>query len=366
MRPIVILLSVIFGTITSCKELYDPKIDIVETPLVVDGLITDLAKPYSIKLTKALPFNNSSTDNYTKEYTGVSEAKVTVSDDAGNTYNFTESDTEGVYKSNPAEFVGVPGRYYTLHIRTIDNIEYQSAPQLLLPNDFKVDVSAEFGTRDQLVLDSWGAYNKETVQGTNIFFDIENNEDTLIRFRFDHRITTQWVIPTIPQPTHGWDTWPNADLINMTDNYTTSTNNIVKKNVCFVPTNNNKVIITKEWVGPPGTDKIMFDKFVERFVIRIIQYRLNNETFLYYKNISTILSANGNIFDPIPWQVKGNMKCISDNTVGVLGYFEASSARYSYYALKPFSKILKYVKSYEPPTDYGILGEIVPDWWVSD
>jgi len=365
MRPIVILLAVIFGTIASCKELYDPKIDIVETPLVVDGIITDQAKPYLIKLTKALPFNNSNVSKYVNEYIGISKAKVTVSDNAGNIYNFTESDTVGVYRSDPAEFIGVPGRSYTLSIKTIDNKEYHSAPQLMLPNDFKIEVSAEYGTHDQLVEDGTGAYNKETVHGTNIFFDIENNEDTLIRFRFDHRIITQWVIPTSPSPTYGWDTWPNTDLINITDNYSTSTNNIVKHNVCFVPTNDNKVIITKVWVGPPGSDKVMMDKFVDKFVIRIIQYRLNDETYLYYKNISTILSANGSIFDPIPWQVKGNVKCISDNTVGVLGYFEASSARYSYYALNPFSKILKYVKSYEPPTDFGIPPN-TPDWWVHD
>ena len=361
MRLKIILLAIILGTITSCKELYDPKINIIETPLVVDGLITDQAKSYSIKLTKALPYNN----NNVIDYTGVSKATVTVSDDAGNTYNFTESDSVGVYKSNPAEFIGVPGRYYTLHIRTIDNIEYQSAAQLMLPNDFKVDVSAEFGTRDQLVVDGWGAYNKETIHGTNIFFDIENNEDTLIRFRFDHRIITQWAIATKP-PTYGWDKLPNTDLINMTDNYSTSTNNIEKHVVCFVPTNDLKVIVTKVWMGADGTDKIMMDKFVDKFVIRIIQYRLNNETYLYYKNISTILAANGSIFDPIPWQVQGNVKCISDNSFGVLGFFEASSARYSYYALHSFSKILKYVKSYEPPTEFGILGTIVPDWWVSD
>jgi len=359
MRSTVILLVVIVGTITSCKKLYDPKINIVETPLVVDGLITDQAKPYLIKLTKALPFNNNNNSKYTNEYTGISKAKVTVSDDAGCTYNFTESDTGGVYVSDPAEFVGVPGRSYMLSIKTIDNKEYRSAPQLMLPNDFKVEVSAEYGTHNQLVEDGTGAYRIETIHGTNIFFDIENNEDTVIRFRFDHRITIQWVIPLVP-PIIGWDIWPNTDLINITDNYSTSTNNIVKNNVCFVPTTETNIIGTKAWLH--GT---MVDKFVDKFVIRIIQYRLNNQTYQYYKNINTILAANGSIFDPIPSQVKGNMKCISDNTAGVLGFFETSSARYSYYAFNPFSKILRYVKSYEPPTDSGTPNDF-PDWWVHD
>jgi len=351
MRRMIILSVIIFETITSCKELYDPKIDIIETPLVIDGLITDQANPYSIKLTKALPFNNNNVSEYATEYTGVSKAKVTVSDDCGHTYHFTEIDTGGVYMSDPAEFIGVPGRSYMLSIKTIDNKEYRSAPQLLLPNNFNVKVSAEFGTRDQLVKDGSGAYNKETVQGTNIFFDIENNEDTTIRFRFEQKIYKEYV--EIPLGiVICWGIVQQKDLINITDSLT-SNKNIEKHIVCFLPNIKPEVWVEK------GID---YSRVVTALIPKITQFRLNPETYQFYKNCNTLLAANGKIFDPMAFQVNGNMKCISDNTVEVLGFFEASSARISYYALYNGSKIIHYRNGYAP-YDSGCIGMPAPDWW---
>lgn len=336
--------------ITACKELFSPELEITQGPLVVEGLITDNAKPYSIKLSRAIRYD-SNNDN---ELASVSKATITVFDNLGYTYRFKESNN-GVYWSDPSEFVGVPGRYYTLQIKTADDLEYQSSPQLLLPNDFNVKVSADYGTKYQLVDDGTGTLIKKNVNGTIIFYDIENNEDTLIRFKFDYRLITEWIIPTQP-PILGWDTWPNKDIINLTDNYGTSTNNIEKHNVCFVPTSD---VGTTVWVA-----NVKMPKWVHKFVPRIIQYRLNNDAHQYYKDVNNILAATGKVFDPIASQVKGNMKCLSDNTLEVLGFFEVSSARTSYYVLNPWSKILNTVESFEPPYEFGSNLPTYPDWWI--
>jgi len=351
MRRMIILSVIIFGTITSCKELYDPKIDIVETPLVVDGLITDQANPYSIKLTKSLPFNNTNVSEYATEYTGVSKAKITVSDDCGHTYNFTEIDTGGVYMSDPAEFIGVPGRSYSLSIKTIDNKEYRSAPQLLLPNNFNVKVFSEFGTRDQLVVDGWGGYNKETVQGTNLLFDIENTEDTLIRFRFEHKIYKETI--QSPDDFNCWSILQQKDLINITDN-PTSNKNIEKHIVCFLPK-----IKVEEWVE----NEIDHIRVVTWLIPKITQYRLNPETYQFYKNCNIILAASGKVFDPMAFQVKGNITCISDDNLQALGFFEASSVRVSYYALRNGSKNIRFLNGYAPYDD-GCVSFPFPDWWL--
>jgi len=351
MRRMIILSVIIFETITSCKELYDPKIDTVGTHLVVDGLITDEAKPYSIKLTKALPFNNNNVSAYTIEYTGVSKAKVTVSDDCGHTYNYAEIDTGGVYMSDPAEFVGVPGRSYTLSIKTIENKEYRSAPQLLLPNNFNVKVSADFGSRDQLVEDGSGTYNKTTMDGVNILYDIENIDT--IRFRFGHKTYKQYM-ETGKTTKMCWGLLPDNDLANIIDTYSTSAKNIEKHNVCFIPNAKNTSIIHE------GSDYVII---ITKLITKVTQYRLNDETYQFYKNVNSVLAATNKIFDPITLQVKGNVKCISDNTVEVFGFFEASSAVVSYYALNPGSKELQFIKSYEPPYDYGC-PTIPPDFWV--
>jgi len=337
MKSIVILFAVIFGTCISCKELFDPKLEVANSPLVVDGLITNQAKPYYIKLNQSLPFDNNSVNI---EYAGVSKATVSVYDNLGYVYYFKESDKNGVYMSDPSEFIGVPGRYYTLRIKIVDDIEYQSSPQLLLPNDFKVQASADYGTSDQSVDDGTGTFTRKTIPGTNIFFTIENNEDSVIRFRFEHKIFVEYGHPSPPCPSA--EPLPDNNLINITSNYSTSTNNIEMNNVCFVPTYD---VAKNKKCG-----------YVFKFVTKIIQYRLNNETYQYYKNINTILAATGKIFDPISSQVNGNVKCISNEKSKVLGFFEASSARYSYYALYSFSKRLEDVTKDSPPdNDPGYL-----------
>lgn len=353
MRPVIILLAIILVAITSCRELYDPKIDTVGAPLVVDGLITDEAKSYSVKLSNPLPFENNSDNNVdTKEYTGVSGAQVTVSDDCGNSYNFIEINGDGVYKSDPSKFVGVPGRSYTLVIKTTDNKEYRSAPQLLLPNDFNSKVEADFGSQDQLVDDGTGTLHKTIVGGTSILYTIENNEDTTIKFRFSHKTYKQYTESGLIT-NRCWGLSPDNDLVNIIDSYSSSTNNIVKHNVCFIPNAKDGSIIIA------GADYVII---TNKFITKVIQYRLNDEAYQFYKDVNTLLASTNKIFDPVTLKVKGNMKCISGNSE-VLGFFEASSARVNYYALTPGSKELQFVKSYEPPFDYGC-PESPPDFWV--
>ena len=348
MYRLIFFIACILLISTSCKELYTPEIENGKMPLVVDGCITDEAKPYSIKLSKALPYdNNYNTNEYNNinEYKSVSNAMVTVSDDCGHTYKFTEFDYNGVYMSDPSEFVGVPGRSYTLFIKTADNQEYRSAPQLLLPNDFNVKVDAEFGTKDELVDDGSGTFYKKNVDGVNLLYTIKNNEDTFIRFRFDHKLYAEYVEGKV----QCWAKLLNSDNINITYNYGTSTNDIEKHNVCFMP--HIKFDIAS------GDTKVVF-----KLITKIIQYRLNSDTYQFYKNNYTILAATGKIFDPISSKVKGNVTCISDNSEA-LGFFEASSARIGYYAISNGSNKLEYIKSYEPPYDFGC-PKGPPDFWV--
>lgn len=336
---------------TACKEFFVPEIEKDQAPLVVDGLITDAAEPYSIRLSKAASYDNS--ESYDYRYTAVRGVNITVSDDCGHTYHFAEQDTAGLYTSSPSEFIGVPGRSYTLQIRTADNIEYRSAPQLLLPNNFNVTVESGFGTQDQLIDNGNGAIYKETMRGTNLFYTIENNEDTLIRFRF-----TQKIIKVITYTPYGGWCWGIAqqnNLINITDDQLSSNKSIEKHIACFVP-----------YIKPVGWVKDGMDHWtiVTLLVPKISQYRLNAETYQYYKNCNKILSASGKIFDPIASQVKGNITCVSDKNKEVLGFFEASSVSVKYYALNNGSKEIKCYPDHFAPSDDGCVGREWPEWWI--
>lgn len=96
--------------------------------LVVEGLITDQAGPYTVKLSKTRPLGTRS------EVKRVRGSFVTISDDLGNRYKFSETVT-GIYVSDQAEFRGMTGRSYTLHINAniaINNHKYESYPMEMM------------------------------------------------------------------------------------------------------------------------------------------------------------------------------------------------------------------------------------------
>jgi hypothetical protein len=343
----------------SCKDPFNPELDTVNSPLVVEGLITNEAKPYEVKLYRALQYNSI------KNKTNVTKAKVKVIDDLGHTYGFVEKET-GVYRSNPAEFVGQAGRTYTLTIETNDT-KFKSKPQKLLPNDFNVTTYAEFGSKDVLSTDAYGSSYKETVQGVNLLADIENNLDSLPRFRFEHKSYREYTysIQVSMMKTdlyYGWNAILDNDLVNITDDkYQTTSKNIEKHTVCFLPTVYDVQVEYLDSTNQPVT----ISAYVLQQVTKVTRYRINNETFQFYKDINRLLAAEGKMFDPIAFQVNGNIQCISNPQIPVLGFFEASSVDISYYAIKPGKKVVVKVKSFEPPSPSGyVIIPPFPDFWV--
>lgn len=334
-----LLLAFITGLCASCKLLYDPELETSTALLVVEGTITDEVQPYFIRLTTATLYSNDE-----RYYPRVKSAKVTVSDGCGHTYKFKEI-SDGVYSSNPTEFVGVPGRTYTLSLETSDKKVFCSDPQLLLPNDFNVRAYIEFGTKEQLVDDGWNPPYKETVKVANLLYDIENNTDTLPRFRFVSKRYNE-TITCLPQTItcyYCWELLADTDPINITEEeYQTSAKNIEKQYIYAFPTSSNAY----------------------KNVVRIKQYRLNNETYQYYQNAKALLAAQGKMFDPIPFQLKGNVRCTSDYQNRVAGFFQASSVRTAYYALTPGIYKLLFVSSFEPTSGQGCSSPLPPNFWI--
>jgi len=353
MRLYIILLIFTIGISTSCKDLFNPEEDTVNLPLVVEGLITDEATSYTVKLFTATKFSSN------EDYSNVTNAMVTVSDDCGNTYKFTET-TSGIYVSNPAEFVGQPGRTYTLSVSS-DNYTFNSDPQLLFPNDFDVKTYAEFGSQNQLVDNGSDNPYVETVQGVNLLVDVNNNSDTLPRFRFVHTTYNEYkyyvqISPSIIYGFYCWKYLSDNDLFNLTTgDLQTSTKNIERHAICFIPKIEE---VTAYFNGSA------IPAYVIKQISKVSQYRINNETYQYYKDANSIMAAQGKLFDPIAFQLKGNMKCISNLKKEVLGFFEASSVRTGYYAIKPGSKDVSKIMSFEPPSLTGCASAL-PDFWVN-
>ena len=366
---IIFIIFIIFS-FYACQEQFDPKVNSSKVALVVEGLLTDEAIPYYVKLSIALQYDKANSNPT------VGNAKVSISDDCGDIYELQESDS-GVYSTNPAEFVGKPGNSYSLHVETSDGNVYESSPQLLLPNDFDVKSYAEYSSQDNLVDDGLGNFRKVTTTGVDLLADIKNNSDTVPHFRFQPIIYSEYtytypISRLLAYKYFCWDINLHYDLVNITDEkYQTSSKDIQKHIVSFIPDVHDLFI---DYIDSVYKRHSIINAQVVNRIIKVSRYRINNETYQFYKNVNSILSAQGKIYDPVALQLQGNMKCITDPQKLVLGFFEASSVRSNIYYIEPLENIVHQIQSYNPSPPTGCIGVIMiveppttplpPDFWV--
>lgn len=116
-----ILCLVVVASLTACEEELDVTLGKSTPQLTVEGWLSNQLTTQTIRLTVSQDyFNNTAA-------TGASGATVRVTDNLGNTYNFTESTTSaGDYTSN---FQGAIGSTYSLYVQ-YQNEEYQSTTTL--------------------------------------------------------------------------------------------------------------------------------------------------------------------------------------------------------------------------------------------
>ncbi len=111
MKNLKYFLPVLFATVlvTSCTKVIDLKLGNDTGKLVIEANITNINGPQSITLSQNVPFTS------TNVYPPVSGATVTVSDDKGNTYPFTETQS-GTYSIKHLQ--AIFGSTYTMKVTT--------------------------------------------------------------------------------------------------------------------------------------------------------------------------------------------------------------------------------------------------------
>ncbi len=107
----------------SCQKVIDIDLNEKEPKIVIEGFISDLPGPYTIRITKTINFDEPN------EFPGVSGANVVLHDDKGN--------KEVLQQVAPGEYVinnmqGQPGRTYTLDV-TVDGETFTAVSYMPLP-----------------------------------------------------------------------------------------------------------------------------------------------------------------------------------------------------------------------------------------
>ncbi len=372
MRSITIIL-VFYCLLVSCYKPYDPGIVANDTILVVDGMITNEVASYHIRLSYALPFDSKVTFN------PLYSARVFLNDDLGNLYQFREK-SNGLYISDSTKFTGHPGSIYTLYIETPDGEIYASSPQRLYPESCPDSVYAEADYQETI-----SQFNQLEVKvlGANILVDINSSTDTLPRFRFTSDLGKQYYYEIYGPPPvnrtycfYCWQTVTAISDINLTQmEYSLNSTSLNKHAVYFV---DDKIdVLGRVYrLSPrkPGfpyialpTENFNFYTLKHR-ILHLYQYTLNNETYLYYKNMDEQLRSEGRLFDPIVVQLRGNIKCTSNPDLKTVGFFEASSVSRTAYSIGPRKSDNQYsvrkIPYILPSSPEGCWIDTIPAFWL--
>ncbi|MCE2893838.1 MAG: DUF4249 domain-containing protein [Flammeovirgaceae bacterium] len=162
--------------------------------IVVDGVITDEPGPYTVKLSRTIQVG-STIGGLT-----ISNAKITVFSDEGESEIMGETSLSGTYKTSATGIRGVVGREYWIKIELPDGRVFESLPDKMDPTGQIDSVYYQFETSV--------AQNGSKSYGFRIFLDsrITRKENSFTRWRFDG----VYGVKTLPElnPVPG----PSADL----------------------------------------------------------------------------------------------------------------------------------------------------------
>jgi hypothetical protein len=275
-----------------CIDPYTPELEpSSDSVLVIDGFL-EPNQTSIVRLSRSTSLN--STDAPPPEV----GASVWIEDINNQTIFFQEVGN-GEYSLLPQT---LPEESYQLHVITSENKHYASA----------------FETVKQVPeIDSlW--WRQSSANGIQLFVTTHNDEESEGYYRWRYEET--WSYTSAYQSTYVYDPvrqfpvvrtddiyncWRNLSSTNI---YTYSTQGLEKN---LVPAFNLTSIAN-------NSERIRY-----RYSILVKQYPLSKEGFFYWQQLKKNTEDLGTLFGPLPSQIRGNFKCLTNPEEVVLGYFDA-------------------------------------------
>jgi hypothetical protein len=338
LQTLKILLFPILLLLNSCIAKFIPVINEDKELLVVQGLISDQPESDTIKLSKSLPLGQKSTS---KPQSGWS---VNISDDIGNIYSLREVKA-GTYITDPANFKGIIGRFYSLHIvsnSNINPIHYVSDPMELKPVPGIDSIYYEKVVIEQPYEFFPGVY------GCQIYLNTHDPENICKFYRWDFSET--WVL-RLPFPVVNQICWitENSNNINIKSTAAFNESRIVRFPINYI-TN-------------------VTDRLQTKYSILVNQYSLSEDEYNYWVKIQNVAVQVGGLYDIIPASIQSNISCIENPGEKVLGYFSVSAKSSKRIFIKDnfpgiidqYTKCVKDTIPYEDPPGLGVSVWILDD-----
>jgi hypothetical protein len=298
---LLLLLSSIF--IAGCTEPYILQSNSYEEALVIEATITNEFKKQEIKISKTYRLEDLAPEI---EH----GATVFISDDVGNTYQFTEQ--TGSYKS-VNEFQAVPNREYQLNIKTKDNKTYRSIkPEKLTTVNPLQELEATVATIDG-------------ERGVKINAKSYDPSALSKYYRYEYEETYKVIAPK----------WVDDEAIVTGPKSIKVQRRITEAKTCYGLQKSETTILYN--TSKLSTDVVDYTlRFISdknyiishRYSILVRQYIQNLESYNYYQTLKKLASSSSSFSPKQPGLINSNIKCIETPNNKAIGFFEVSSVSY--------------------------------------
>lgn len=297
-RALLLGLGVIVAAV-SCVTEFQPNTVSIPSALIVEGQITNQAGPYTVKLTRTADYSYKSLNFL--EY----GATVVIQDDQGNRETLTELASGGFYRTSANGIRGVAGRSYTLSIQTKDGLRYESTAELLQSAPPIKKLYYEYTVEGESFV-----FAKN--QGWNVYLDMQDPETPGNYYRWDWAHYEPIDVCFKKEQLDGsltgllccspcWDIERCYNCININSDANVNGNEISRQFVMRVPY-----------------------KSQSRYYLEVQQQAISKGAYTFWKSVKQLTSNTGGLFDAAPQSVQGNVRCVSDPSVMVFGYFGAT------------------------------------------
>lgn len=296
--------------ITSCITPFEPEINPADvSEYVVSGRVSDDGGMQTVTVSTASSVNDP-------VFIPASGCSVTVRDDAGNQFVFSET-APGTYSGVIDSALVVPGRGFMVSVVTPEGTSIES--------DFDVvnecpEVDSVYYLRREIIS---GTETGKPVEGIQFYLDLNAGSSQGSFFRWDLIETWEYhvqyprewyydgqvhhIFPADYSRKICWITLPVRNI------FTLSTIGLVTNRYEMLPLH--------------FVDNYSSARLVYGYSLLIRQYSLSEAAYSYWDQVNINSSSQGSLYQKQPLQVRGNLHNVTEPERQVLGFFEASSVR---------------------------------------
>ncbi|GAB5474502.1 MAG: hypothetical protein Mars2KO_26010 [Maribacter sp.] len=320
--------------LASCIETFEFETREVDTILIVEATLTDELSNQTVLLGRAAdlenvnipPYRNNVTTSSTPESSEVDtripekNATVTVLDDMGNTYPFSESE-EGIYESE-TPFATEIGRNYQLLITTADGRSYTSESREAVGSSNLENIYAE-----RIV-------NDAGEEGMAIYADGVDETNSRSYFRYTYEETYKIIAPNWTE--QEFEITREALEFDQFDNPLYPDVRLVpraqEEQVCYKTVNSTAIKLASADLLDQSVSERKLIRFISRnnpilshrYSVLVKQFVISDDTHSYYQVLDSFSSSESVFSEIQPGFLEGNIRGDTEEDI-VIGYFDVSS-----------------------------------------